>query len=61
MTPILPLHGQRCFNSAIGKQNTLKTLKDYGFWLNYIFQTGQNSLIAKDIIWEFLNVRLRIK
>lgn len=58
MTPILLLHGSKDVLIPLSEsKNTLKTLKDYGFLVElHIFQTGHKiPLIAKDIIWEFLN------
>ena len=58
MTPILLLHGSKDVLSPLSEsKNTLKTLKDYGFLVKlHIFQAGHKiPLIAKDIIWEFLN------
>ena len=58
MTPILLLHGSKDVLIPLSEsKNTLKTLKDYGFLVElHIFQIGHKiPLMAKHIIWEFLN------
>ena len=58
MTLILLPHGSKDVLIPLSEsKNTLKTLKDYGFWVKlHIFQTGHKiPLVAKHIIWGFLN------